>query len=1009
MESLKQISFQNVADNLPVMVWVSDLDGDAIWCNQQWCRFTGQTLEEALGRGWLTALHPDDAIGIEQMYGIALQNQEAIQAEYRLRREDGEYRWVFDSAVPWLDDQGSYLGYIGSIVDITDRKRIEDDRKQAEAEQARLLQELEAERARFEAVLRQMPEGVLIADAASGNLILANEQANHILQHRFDLNFELQAYDQIVPFHAYHRNGEVYAPEDYPLVRSLQTGEVVVHEEMEIHHANGKRIVIDASSSPILNDQGDITSAVVLIQDITERKQVETALRQSETILKSFFASSPIGMVFFDRNFRYVYANDALAAINGIPLSEHLGRTIREVLPQWAPIVEPIFRQVMDTQLPLLSQEVVGATYPRDFVRHCLVNFFPVCLPDGEVIGLGVTDLDITERRQAEEALRQSEERLRLAMEGAQMGTWDVDLITGKAIWSNYHFTMLGYQPTPTGEASEILWFDRIHPEDRERVAQEWQQSRQERRFYRAEYRVMRADNGHIAWLAALGSFTYDQSGVAVRSIGVLFDISDRKQTEMALLAQEERYRYILKAVDISIWEEDFSEVKAAIDQLKATGVQDFRQYFTDHPEFVQQAVGMVRLQDVNQASLQLFGAQSKAELLNSLQQIFTPETQDVFVEELLAIAAEETRFAAETVVQTLQGELLHVWCSLSFPPPSEPYERVIVSLLDISDRKQAEAALQQNEQRYRCLAESIPQLVWTANVQGILLDVNQRWTTYTGLTLAQVQLQGWEAVVHPEDLAPLTEQWALAQQNGTQYQAEGRMRRVDGVYRWHLHQAIPMKDDQGQVIQWFGTATDIEEQKQLEYQRIHLLQQEQTARESAEKANRIKDEFLAVLSHELRSPLNPILGWARLLQTRKFSEAGTQKALETIERNAKLQTQLIDDLLDVSRILRGKMLLNTSEVNLEYVIDAAIETTRLAAEAKNILVQKAIVGDVGLISGDAGRLQQVMWNLLSNAVKFTPNGGFIEIRLEQVNTHAQIQVRDTGKGITPAFLPHVF
>jgi signal transduction histidine kinase/ActR/RegA family two-component response regulator len=203
-----------------------------------------------------------------------------------------------------------------------------------------------------------------------------------------------------------------------------------------------------------------------------------------------------------------------------------------------------------------------------------------------------------------------------------------------------------------------------------------------------------------------------------------------------------------------------------------------------------------------------------------------------------------------------------------------------------------------------------------------------------------------------------------------------------------------------------------------------------EAARAEAEAANRIKDEFLAVLSHELRSPLNPILGWTKLLRSRKFDEKATDRALETIERNAKLQTQLIEDLLDVSRILRGKLVLNVCPVNLVTTIEAALETVRLAAQAKEIQIQTLLDPNVGLVSGDSNRLQQVVWNLLSNAVKFTPSGGRVEVRLEKVgeglkvsrlqvegsNTnvqpstqYAQIQVSDTGKGITPEFLPHVF
>jgi signal transduction histidine kinase/ActR/RegA family two-component response regulator len=191
-----------------------------------------------------------------------------------------------------------------------------------------------------------------------------------------------------------------------------------------------------------------------------------------------------------------------------------------------------------------------------------------------------------------------------------------------------------------------------------------------------------------------------------------------------------------------------------------------------------------------------------------------------------------------------------------------------------------------------------------------------------------------------------------------------------------------------------------------------------------AQETNRIKDEFLAVLSHELRSPLNPILGWTKLLRTRKLDPATVDNALETIERNAKLQAQLVEDLLDVSRILQGKLCLDARPVNLVSTIAAALETVYLAAQAKSIQIQTKLDPGVRPILGDANRLQQVIWNLLSNAVKFTPPGGQVEIRLEQVEgdpkhspsssafspaQYVQVTITDTGKGINPEFLPYVF
>ncbi|MCY7282151.1 MAG: response regulator [Cyanobacteria bacterium CAN_BIN43] len=201
----------------------------------------------------------------------------------------------------------------------------------------------------------------------------------------------------------------------------------------------------------------------------------------------------------------------------------------------------------------------------------------------------------------------------------------------------------------------------------------------------------------------------------------------------------------------------------------------------------------------------------------------------------------------------------------------------------------------------------------------------------------------------------------------------------------------------------------EIIERRQIEEERNRLLTREQAARAEAEQANRIKDEFLAVLSHELRTPMGPILGWSKLLLGGKLDPMKSRIALTTIERNAKLQVQLIADLLDVSKILSGKLSLNVTSVDLNTVITAALETVQLAADAKTLQVQTLLPTTASIVRGDVVRLQQVVWNLLSNAIKFMPIGGQIEVSLAHVDTQAQIRVKDTGKGISVSFLPYVF
>ncbi len=217
-----------------------------------------------------------------------------------------------------------------------------------------------------------------------------------------------------------------------------------------------------------------------------------------------------------------------------------------------------------------------------------------------------------------------------------------------------------------------------------------------------------------------------------------------------------------------------------------------------------------------------------------------------------------------------------------------------------------------------------------------------------------------------------------------------------------------PIKDQNGAIVGASKVARDITEHKRAEAELERLLASEKEARAQAEEASRLKDEFLAVVSHELRTPLNAIMGWASLLRMRKL-DGQTARAIETIERNAQTQNQLIGDLLDVSRIVSGQLRLNIRQFELGSVIEAAIEVVRPSADAKSIRLQPLLDPAAGPVAGDPDRLQQVFWNLLSNAVKFTPKGGRVQVRLQRMNSRAEVIVSDTGKGIDSKLLPVIF
>jgi PAS domain S-box-containing protein len=503
-----------------------------------------------------------------------------------------------------------------------------------------------------------------------------------------------------------------------------------------------------------------------------------------------------------------------------------------------------------------------------------------------------------------------------------------------------------------------------------------------------------------------------------------------------------------------------------------------------------------------------------------------------------------------------------------------------VVSHTDITARKQAEDAILESESRLRQLADAMPQIVYTSSPDGMVDYGNQRWVDYVGVPVEQSTGRKWMEAIHPDDRENTRRRFKESGRTGQPFEVEYRLRRKDGEYRWYLARATAIRNEQGQVVKWIGTSTDINYRKEAEAEREELLARERAARaeaehsaesirrlqavtdsalvrltpdellnemlarirellatdsasilllaedgqsltvratiglddgmagrqipvgegvagsiaasraplivedlsavelinpilretarsligaplivegrligvihaattrprrfteddlrllrlaadrvalaiehariyeverqarRQAEEANRMKDEFLALVSHELRSPLNAMLGYAVLLRYGGLDNQQVKHAADVIERSGKAQAQLIDDLLDTARIISGKLRLEVGPVDLVSVIEQSVQTMRPAANAKGISFETNLPSEIGQITGDPVRLEQVVWNLLSNAVKFTPQGGRIEARLERVDPYICISVSDTGKGISPDFMPYVF
>ena len=314
------------------------------------------------------------------------------------------------------------------------------------------------------------------------------------------------------------------------------------------------------------------------------------------------------------------------------------------------------------------------------------------------------------------------------------------------------------------------------------------------------------------------------------------------------------------------------------------------------------------------------------------------------------------------------------------------------------------------SEKQFRLITDLSPVHLFRAGPDGDATFLSPGFLAMTGLSREQALGFGWMESVHPEDRNRLMEGWQEALHSQVIFQSEFRFRVATGEYRWYRARVVPDRDDHGSVSGWVGAAVDLHELHLALDERAEALAKAESARRLAEEASHLKDEFLATASHELRTPLNAIVGWVHVLQSGALlNDEQRRQAVNAIDRNAKSQTRLIEDLLDVSRMIQGRVSLTVSPLDLRPVIESAVDTIRHAATAKNITIDVKLPREPIAVIGDDHRLQQVTWNLLANAVKYTPQNGHVEVALARERGRAVIRVKDSGEGIDSSFLPHVF
>ncbi|MEH1988650.1 PAS domain-containing protein [Nostoc sp.] len=900
-------------------------------------------------------VHPDDRDRLLAAVGRAVATGEDYDIEFRVVYPNGTIRWALSQGKVFYDQHGQPIQMAGIDLDITERKRSAETLRESEERFRQLAENIDA----VFWIKEVSKNRVSYVSPAYKKLWGLNPQ---------ELYQGQQAWvDRIHP--------EDREATDRAFHEKAVAGQF--DEEYRIILPNGSIRWVHDRCFPLRDETGEIYRFAGIAEDISDRKQVEQALRDSEERLQMALEGSGGGL--WDWN---IVTNEDYLSSRWLEMLGYEQGELPGHFNSWERLIHPDDKVwVMERLNAHLQDDSVSYKFEYRMLTKSgewkwIANHGKVVLRDqqGNPLRMAGIHFDISDRKQAELDLRQSEEFKNRILDSSS-DCIKVLSLDGRLLYMN------------TGGLC-LMEIDDLNPY----LNIEWLCLWEDGYRQQAEQALAAAKTGEVSifrgycptvkgtpkWWEVVVSPILDASGQLERILLISRDITERKKTELLLQESEARLKLAYKATRSGVWDWDITRNSA----------------------------------HVSEEYCNLFGLDLTTEEVSFEQWLSLLYPDDrTFANEIVSRTIQQQQEYYETDYRILHPDGIR-WLAARakvFYDAAGNAVRMLGNVQDISDRKQVEDELRQSEERYRYLAEAIPQLVWTCDASGSCDYANQRLCDYTGLSLEQILGQGWISGVHPDDRQAAQSLWNNTVDCGSSYRHEYRFKRAsDRSYRWHLVLGMPLKDQRGQVVKWFGTCTDIHDQKELEVERNRLLAQEQAARAEAERANRIKDEFLAVLSHELRSPLNPILGWTKLLQTRKFNETKTAQALATIERNAKLQTQLIDDLLDVAKILRGKLSIEATPVNLASVIESAIDTVSTAAIAKSITLHP-VLPNIGQVSGDSNRLQQIVWNLLSNAIKFTPNGGRVEIRLQPLDNQAEIIVSDTGKGINPEFLPYIF
>ncbi|HEX7335460.1 MAG TPA: PAS domain S-box protein [Pyrinomonadaceae bacterium] len=686
--------------------------------------------------------------------------------------------------------------------------------------------------------------------------------------------------------------------------------------------------------------------------------------QEQDLFLKCLLEANVDGILAYDREFRYTTWNRAMERISGVKREDVLGKCAFDIFSCLKETGED--KYYLEA---LEGRSVVAENRPYIIHQSGRKGFFdgyysPRHDETGDVIGGVAIIRDVTERKIAEMSALDEHRRLAFHVDNTPLAVIEWDHEFKVLRWSPAAQKLFGWK------AQEVIGkrfsdWEFVVPEDYDVVNQVSHRQNQGQERHGITRNRNYTKLGSILHCEWYNSALYNEAGKLVSVLSLVLDVTVARRIEEALRKSEAQYRLLFESNPQAMWVYDLTTL---------------------------------RFLAVNDAAVRHYGY-SRAEFLDMTIKDIRPPEDIERLEKYLATTSDDVSDAGEWRHRRKDGTVINVEITSSrLTFAGRPAEFVLVH--DVTERKKAETALRISEDRYRDLVDNSHELICTHDLEGRVLSVNPwaaRVLGYPQDSLVGINIRDG---LLPEYRAQFDEYLRTVITEGS---ARGvmKVRSASGETRlWEYYNTLRTEGVEKPIVR--GMAHDATERRLA-------LKREKEARMEAEAANRVKDEFLSTLSHELRTPLTAIMGWADLLLNDEVEPEKRQQAIETIFRNANSQCQLINDLLEVSRIITGKLRLEFVACELHSVIEAAAESIRPTAEAKGVRLQVLLEPHVGPVFGDRERLQQVVWNLLSNGVKFTRKGGLVQVTLQRINSHVEIVVKDTGIGIHPDFLPHVF